>query len=291
MQALAYYLSFPFIYAISRCPFFILYRISDFLFIVMYYVVGYRKKIVLSNLRNSFPEKSDVEISKIAKQYYVYLSDLLVETIKTLTWNEKSVVKHTKMHNVEILNGLYTKNKSILIVMGHMGNWEWAGPCFTLSCKHQLFVVYYPFTNPYFEKMFQQARTKFNTKIIPRNNTLKSIVANKNTIGATALIADQAPAPLTTAGWIDFLHQDTAVHLGPEKTAKLMDYPIVYMHVQRTRRGFYDIYPTVLFEYPKETGDLEITKGFNRKLEEEIRRQPETWLWSHKRWKNKRPIN
>ncbi len=272
---------------VSFSPFWLLYVISDGLYFLIFYIVGYRKKVVLENLRNSFPEKSDLEIKFIRKKFYQYLCDLILETIKTITWTEEDVKNRVQMKDVQMLDDLYQKKKSIVIVMGHLGNWEWAGPCFSLHCKHQLFVVYLPLSNPYFEKMFSGSRTKFNTKIVPKKNTLRSMISNKAIISATALIADQAPTPINTALWTKFLHQDTPVFNGPEKVAKMMDFPVVYMHVKRVKRGYYEVWPKLLFDKPKETSETEITFAFNRILEEGIMEQPETWLWSHRRWKYK----
>ncbi|MGD1892070.1 MAG: lysophospholipid acyltransferase family protein [Cyclobacteriaceae bacterium] len=288
MQALGFYLLYPIVILVSKSPFWLLYRISDAFYLLVYYVIRYRKSVVLNNLKNSFPERSDKEIKSICKGFYRYLCDLIVESVKTITWNEEHVRSRVKMQNVEMLDHLHEQGKSIVIVMGHLGNWEWAGPCFSLSCKHQLFVVYRPLTNAYFEKVFSGSRTKFTTKIIPKSNTLRSMIANKKTISATALIADQAPSPITSAMWIEFLHQDTAVFVGPEKVAKMLDYPVVYMQVERVKRGYYEVHPTLLTEHPKETSDTEITVAFNKILEEGIQKYPETWLWSHKRWKHKR---
>ncbi len=291
MQALSYFLLYPFIYLISYSPFWVLYRISDAFYILIYYAIGYRKSVVLTNLKNSFPENSEQEIKQISKRYYRYLCDLILETLKTITWRQEDVRSRVTMRNPEMIDAIFEQKKSILIVMGHLGNWEWAGPCFSLNCKHQLFVVYNPLSNPYFEKMFSGSRTKFNTKIIPRNNTLRSMVANRKVISATALIADQAPSPINTAVWMDFLNQDTPVFNGPEKLAKKLDYPVVYMHVKRVKRGYYEVCPKILFEAPKATADIEITTALNKILEEGIREQPETWLWSHRRWKHQRPSN
>ena len=290
MQGFVFYLFYPLIYLISKSPFWILYRISDFCFFIIYSLVGYRKKVVIENLTNSFPQKSEKEIKKLTKEFYVYLCDLLLETVKTVTWTEKDVMKRVKMHNVEMLNELHAKGKSLVLVMGHLGNWEWAGPCFSLNCKHQLFVVYQPLSNPYFEKMFSGSRTKFNTKIIPRKNTLRSMVENRKTINATALIADQAPNPIKAALWINFLNQDTPVFNGPEKIASKFDTAVVYMNVKRTKRGYYEVIPTLITETPKEEEDTNITFTFNRLLEQDIIAQPATWLWSHRRWKHKRPV-
>lgn len=257
----------------------------------MFHVAGYRKKVVKENLRNAFPDKTEQEISSITKKYYQYLCDLIFETIKTVTWSEKDVRKRVKMHNITLMDQLYEQEKSIVIVMGHLGNWEWAGPGFSLNYKHQLYVVYQPLSNKYFERIFSGSRTKFNTKIVPRKDTLRSMISNKKTISATALIADQAPTPVKTAVWMDFLNQNTPVFNGPEKIAKMLDYAVVYMDVQRVKRGYYEVVPTLLFDKPKESAENEITMAFNKMLEEGIRKRPETWLWSHRRWKHKQPVN
>ena len=288
MATLLYYATIPLIYLISYSPSWILYRISDFMYLILYYVVGYRKKVVTTNLKNAFPKKSAEEIGEIQKKYFKYLADIFLESVKTITMSEAYVHKHVKFNNVDLINELYERKKSFLVVMGHFGNWELAGPCFSLNCKHQLNVVYKPLKNVHFEKLFSKTRTKFTTQIIPMKNTLRAMAANRKTINATALIADQTPSDLKSGLWIDFLNQETIVFTGPEKIAKMFDYPVVYMHIDRIKRGKYEITPTILFDSPKETEDNEITLAFNKKLEEEITKKPETWLWSHKRWKHKR---
>lgn len=291
MKAFLYYLLLPFIYLISWSPFWLLYGVSNVIYVVLYYVVGYRKNVVTENLRNSFPEKTEKEINQTQKKYYKYLCDLMFETLKTLTWTEKTVRKRVKMHGVDLMNDLYEQKKNVIVVMGHLGNWEWAGPGFSLNYKQQLYVVYQPLSNKHFDKLFSGSRTKFNTEIIPRKDTLRKMIASRKTISATALIADQAPTPVNTAVWMDFLNQKTAVFNGPEKIAKMLDYAVVYMDVQRVKRGYYEVVPSLLFDKPKETDDLEITIAFNRMLEQGIVARPETWLWSHRRWKHKHPNN
>jgi KDO2-lipid IV(A) lauroyltransferase len=287
MQVILFYLIYPFIYLIASLPFGMLYGFSNFL----YYVVrltGYRKEVVLKNLKNSFPEKSEKEINQICEAYYRYLCDLILETLKTLKTTEKEARKHCVFHNAEWLDKLHEERKSILIVMGHHGNWEWAGPSFTLNTKYQLVVIYRPLSNPYFEGMMSKMRTKFGTRITPVNNTLRDMVANRNQITATAFIADQTASP-ENAYWTTFLNQDTAVFTGPEKLAKKFNYPVVYMNVRRPRRGYYEVSPELLFLNPKDTAEGEISEAFTRRLEKEIILEPTTWLWSHKRWKHTRP--
>lgn len=289
MNGVIYYISLPFIYLLSWSPAWLLYGISDVLFFVLYRLVGYRKKVVHDNLKNSFPEKSEQELLKIQKEFYQYLCDLILETLKTITMSQKYVHRHVKFMNKELIEGLYDRGKSIFIVMGHYGNWELAGPCFSLNLRHQLNVVYKPLSNPYFERLFAKTRTKFNTQIIPMKNTLRAVASNKKTLSATALIADQTPSDWKTGFWLNFLNQETLVFTGPEKMAKMFDYPVVYIKVDRVKRGHYEIKPTLLFDGPKETDEEQITRVFNKTLEEDIKRQPETWLWSHRRWKHKKP--
>ncbi|MEI7801560.1 MAG: lysophospholipid acyltransferase family protein [Bacteroidota bacterium] len=286
MKAFWFYLVYPLLYLIACLPFPLLYDLSNFFYFIIR-LSGYRKKVVLENLRNSFPEKSEKEIQKICSDYYRYLCDLVLETLKTLTMTEKQARKHCVFHNPQWLDDLYAEGKSIIVLMGHYGNWEWAGPSFTLNTKYQLVVIYRPLSNPYYEKMTVGMRTKFGTKITAVNNTLRDMVSNRKTVTATAFIADQTATP-QNAYWTNFLHQNTAIFTGPEKLAKKFDYPVVYMNVKRIRRGYYEVFPELMFAHPKETNDNEILERFTNRLEKEILLDPVTWLWSHRRWKHKR---
>ncbi|TAE17107.1 MAG: lipid A biosynthesis acyltransferase [Bacteroidetes bacterium] len=286
MQAVVYYAIFPFLYLLASLPFGALYVVSDGLYRLLL-LTGYRKKVVMENLRNSFPTKTEAEIKQIYRAYYRYLCDLVLETLKTMRMTEKQARQRCVFHKADWLDKLHAEGKSILIVMGHHGNWEWAGPSFTLNNPYQLVVIYRPLSHPYFERMTSQMRTKFGTRITPVNNTLRDMVANRSQVTATAFIADQTASP-DNAYWTTFLNQDTAVFTGPEKLAKKFNYPVVYMNVRRPKRGYYEVTPELLFLNPKDTAEGEICETFTRRLEKEILLQPETWLWSHKRWKHKR---
>lgn len=286
MQAVAFYLGYPFIYLLASLPFSVLYRVSDLLFGILW-LSGYRKKVVLMNLTNSFPEKSKEEIEALCKSYYRYLCDIILETFKTLTMTEQEARTRCTFINQPWLDKLHEENKSIIIVMGHYGNWEWAGPSFTLNTKFQLVVIYRPLTNPYFEKMMMGMRTKFGTRITPVNQTLRDMVANRKQLTATAFVADQT-ATRDNAYWMNFLNQDTAVFTGPEKLSKKFNYPVVYMNVKRIKRGYYQVTPELLFAEPNNTAEGEICEVFNKRLEKDIINDPQIWLWSHKRWKHKR---
>lgn len=287
MQRVLFYLSYPLIYLIALLPFWALYKVSDILFVLLS-LSGYRRKVIVKNLKNSFPEKSEKEIQVLARKYYRYLCDLILETLKTLTMSEKQALSHCVFKNEPWLTKLCDEHKSIIIVMGHYGNWEWAGPSFTLSTGFQLVVIYKPLSNPWFEKMLVTMRTKFGTRITPLEKTLRDMVANQKDLTATAFIADQSIVSKSAFYWTTFLHQDTAVFTGPEKLAKRFNYPVVFMNVKRIRRGYYEVNPELLFENPGQTADNEISEAFIRRLEKEIMLDPVPWLWSHKRWKKKR---
>lgn len=286
MQALSFYLIYPLIYLVASLPFWALYKLSDLMY-YLFRISGYRKDVVLQNLRNSFPEKSEQEIQALCRAYFRYLCDLTLETLKTITTTAEEAKERCVYHSPDWLEKMHDEKKSLIIVMGHYGNWEWAGPSFSLSSKYQLVVIYRPLSNPYFDKMMVKARTKFNTKITPANQTLRDMVANRKSITATAFIADQA-ATTSNAYWTTFLNQDTSVYNGPEKLAVKFNYPVVYMKVRRTRRGYYELTPELLFENPANTADGEILEAFTRRLERDILEDPVVWLWSHKRWKHKR---
>ena len=288
MAALSFYLLYPIIYLIASLPFRMMYLFSDFLYLLIR-LTGYRREVVLKNLRNSFPEKSPEEVDRICNDFYRYLCDLVLETLKTLKMTAKQTEQRVKFHNTEWLDRFHAEKKSIVIVMGHYGNWEWAGPSFTLTTDFQLVVIYRPLSHPYFEKMMTGMRTRFGTRITPADKTLRDMVAYRNEITATAFIADQT-ASSQNAYWTKFLNQETLVFTGPEKLAKKFKYPVVFMNVVRRKRGYYEVFPELLFENPEATSENEITDRFFERLEAEIKRDPVPWLWSHKRWKHKRLV-
>jgi KDO2-lipid IV(A) lauroyltransferase len=286
----SYYIALPFIYLLSALPFRALYLLSDGFFLFLYYVIGYRKKVVFDNLRNSFPDKSETEIRSIQKAFYRYFCDLFLETFKTLTISRASMLKHCTMDPAAqaLFNSFAEENKSLIVVMGHQGNWEWAGNTFGLLCKHQLYVIYHPLANQYFNKLTVKMRTRFGNKLIAMRDTFRDMVQNRDHLTATAFIADQTPQP-DKAYWMNFLNQDTPVFLGTEKIAQKMNYPIVYVSVKKIKRGYYTLTADLL-KVPPYTSLQEgtITEAHTKRLEGDITTQPTTWLWTHRRWKHKR---
>jgi KDO2-lipid IV(A) lauroyltransferase len=292
LPAVFFYLCIPFIYLLAILPFPLLYLFSYGIYILLYRILGYRRKVVRQNLLNSFPEKQEKEIREIESRFYRYFCDLFLETFKTLTISRENMVRHCEFvpETLAIFEQLASENQSFMIVMGHFGNWEWGGNTFSICCKHQLYVIYHPLSNKYFNGLVFRMRTRFGTRLIPMKDTLRDMLKNRNELTATAFIADQSPLP-DRAYWMSFMNQDTPVFLGIEKIALKIRYPIVYITIRRVKRGYYKVFAERI-ELPSERQETgTITEIHTRKLESDIRSQPENWLWTHRRWKHVRGQN
>lgn len=286
MNALIYYVVRPLLMLVASLPFRALYLFSDVMSLV-FRVIGYRRKVILTNLRASFPEKSESEIRTIATRYYRHMCDVIVESLKAMKMDEAETREHATMKPPDWLNQLYNENRSIIVVTGHFGNWEWASACFMLNSPYDLSVIYRPLSNEHFDKLVARMRSRFGIKIIAEGRTLREMAAARKLVTATAFVADQS-AP-RDAYWTTFLNQDTSIYIGPEKLAKKFNFPVVYVNMHKLRRGYYEMAVELLCENPAETEDGAISEAFARRLERDILASPVTWLWSHKRWKHKRP--
>ena len=291
MSKIGFYIALPLLYFISILPFSLFYLLSDLLYLLIYKVVGYREKVVYENLKNSFPEKSHKELKEIEKKFFHYLCDLVLETLKTLTISKKEALRRCAFNEnaIAIFKQLNDEKKSCILVMGHFGNWEWAGSSFSLLNSQQLYVIYHPLSNKYFDKLMYNMRSRFGTKLYAMKDTMREMIRNRHEINATAFIADQTPSP-EGAYWTTFLNQDTPVFWGTEKIAQKLNYPVLYATVNRKKRGYYEVNVEYLVKNPKDTNEGEISELHTRKLEKDIIAQPEIWLWSHRRWKYKRTI-
>ncbi|MFO0322680.1 MAG: lysophospholipid acyltransferase family protein [Bacteroidota bacterium] len=289
MANVIFYCTLPLLYFISILPFPLFYGLSDGVCFLLYNVFGYRKKVVFENLRKSFPNKTLQELKQLEKKFYHYLCDLFLETLKTLTISKKEAIRRCKFSEgtIQLLNDLSEKKQSCIIVMGHYGNWEWAGNSFSLQCKQQLYVIYHPLTSKPFNKLMYGMRTRFGTKLYAMKDTMREMIKNRHELNATAFIADQTPSP-EGAYWTKFLNQDTPVFWGTEKIAQKLNYPVVFVTINRIKRGFYEVNSELLVSESKNTKEGEISELHTRKLEKDILKQPEIWLWSHRRWKHKK---
>jgi KDO2-lipid IV(A) lauroyltransferase len=267
-------------------PLRVLYKVSDGLYYLLRWS-GYRKKVVLENLRNSFPEKSGTEIDALAEDYYRFLSDLIIEVLKSMNISEREMRERCIFHYPEWMDKFHAEGKSLILMMGHFCNWEWAAPIFMLQGKHQLWVIYRPLSNKYFERMIYKLRTRFGARMTPINQTLRDMVANRKDLTATAFVSDQSATPVN-AYWMEFLHQETAVFTGAEKLAIKFDYPVCYAKMTRLQRGRYELSFELMCPTPRDTSENQISHVFMKRLEKDIHEDPARWLWSHRRWKHKR---
>lgn len=289
MQAIAYYLTLPFLFLFSVLPLTVLHLCSDvILFPLLYYVVGYRKGVVRKNLKNAFPEKPSNELLKIEKKFYHHLSDIFVETIKMFSVTKRELQKRFKYENMELLNDLFEKNKSVVLTLGHYGNYEWLAMSLGCDFKHLGSGPYREMHNPYFDKLFLRARSKFGTKMFPTYDTFKVIGQQYEKPIIVALANDQS-APPHKAYWTTFLNQDTSFFVGTERIAKKKDFAVVYAEIQKVKRGYYSTNFSLITDTPKDTKEGFIMKSHANLLETSLVKEPSPWLWTHKRWKNPKP--
>lgn len=289
MGTVGYYLALPFIYGISLLPFPLLYLLSDGVYWLLFRVIGYRRKVVLTNLRNSFPERTEAEIQVIADRFFRWFCDLTLETLKTLTISPEEVRKRVEFKNIDLLRQFAREGRSVILVLGHYGNWELAGARYSQEKDiPQLYVIYHPLANTHFDRLMYHMRTRHGTKLYAMREASKAMLRDQALLTATAFIADQTPSP-ERAHWMTFLEQDTPVFLGTEALARKLGQPVIYISITRPRRGYYCMAMELLVGNPSATAPGAITEAHTRRLEADIRNVPELWLWTHRRWKHKRP--
>jgi KDO2-lipid IV(A) lauroyltransferase len=281
-----FWISYGLFYLISLLPFSVLYFLSDGLYYLLYTVIGYRKQVVRDNLRRSFPTKTEQERLVIEKTYFRFLADNLIESLKSLSMSKKSFQKRFHLKNPEVITQFTDKKQSILLAMSHYANWEWSAPGLTSVLAVKTILVYKPLSNKSAEKVINGIRAKYGALMVPMKQSIRTIIEHQGETTITFMVSDQTPSARDNMHFVDFLNQPTAVFKGLEKIAKLTKSPIVYMHVERVKRGYYQAEFSVLEANPLATAEDEITEKYNKKLENIIIANPAYWLWSHKRWKH-----
>ena len=274
----------------SKLPFFVLYGISDFAYFIIYRIVGYRKKVVFENLQNSFPEKTDEEIKHITQNFYKHIADLFIEFLKGYSITKEQINERVKVVNIEILKKYTDKNQSIIIVTGHISNWEWLLHPLNLS-GIPMDIIYQRLSSPLFNKLTLFIRSRFSvTPLIEKKETLRKTIERKDITRALVMGSDQSPQNWKLAYWTTFLNQDSGFFTGTERIARKLDYPVIFSEMRRISRGYYEIEFTEIAS-PTEFNSLpmgEITERFVRILDKSIQQFPADYLWSHRRWKHKK---
>lgn len=267
----------------------ILYLISDFLFLMVYHVVGYRKRVVRENLRNSFPERSEEERREIERKFYHFLCDYFVETLKLGTMSRKQLERHMRFVGVEEIDEELKTHPFVFIMLGHFGNWEWVSTLGSFS-KNHCAQLYTRLHSRLADRLFFKLRTRFGSENIEKHDALKRILTlRKEGIRShVGFISDQSPTPLATHLWVNFLNQETGVFTGAERIGRKVGAACYFVTLSRPKRGYYECRFECLTHDIASLPEHELSKLFMKRLEEEIQKAPHLWLWSHRRWKHSR---
>ena len=288
MKNILYYLVYGICYSISLLPFRLLYCLSDFIYLIMYRLIGYRRKVVRRNITTSFPEKTAEEHIVIERKFYHWLCDYMVESLKLLSISRKELDKRFILTNPEVITGTFEEGQSVAAILGHYCNWEWltcVGKDFT-NPKYKVGLVYHPLNNKAMERLWQHVRSRVGGVPIPKQDTLRYLVNYKREgiYSIFGYVSDQAPKWENIHLWLPFLNHDTPVFTGGERIMRKMNNAVFYVEMTRPKRGYYTCTYKLITKDPNSMPDYEITKIFFGMLEKTIHKHPEYYLWSHNRW-------
>lgn len=283
---LAYYI---FVLPFSYLPLRVLYLFTDFFYLLLISVVPYRKKVIEGNIARSFPEKSQKEHRRIKRQFYRHFTDLLAEGVKNLTISEKALQRRFKVKNPELMQELYNEKHNVLLVSGHFNNWEWLITSQNILFPHQAYGIGMPLSSQFWHHKINARRERFGMRVLHAKNYREHLEASPEELKSVLVLSDQSPGNSLKSYWMEFLNQPTAVLFGTELMANDLDWSVVCFTTRKKKRGYYEMELELITKQPKTLNWGEITENHTRKLESEIRKSPEQWLWSHKRWKRELP--
>ena len=279
-----YYLLFGFLYLLSLLPLRVLYLLSDVAYVVVYYLLGYRKAVVHHNLTIAFPQKTEAEKTRIAKQFYKNFCDTFIETVKFISASPRFFKRHLA-GKYEAIENLYPTGRPVQIHLGHNFNWELANLGVPPRISYNTLAVYLPLKNKLFDRLFRHIRSRGGTHLVASTNFTKDFDPFRNTQYMISLLADQNPAHPGNAYWIPFFGRPTPFLRGPEKAARRNDLPVVFCHFTKKKRGYYEGYTELAALHVRDLPPGELTKRYAAYLERVMTEHPEMWLWSHRRWK------
>ena len=279
------YLLLILLWIFSLLPIQILYLISKIIRFIVYDILCYREKVVIDNIQNTFIEKSQTEVIKLKNNFYDYFFELIVEIIKLLSISKDELNKRFTFSNINVIKQALKKNKSVIVVVGHYGNWEWALRSASNLIDTKIIGVYKRINNTIFEWLLLKIRSSTNVLPVEIKSLSRELV-NNNEKKIYAMVADQSPTLEQSNVRINFLNRDTLVYTGVEKISKKYNMPVFYLNIKLTSKGYYESTFEEINSKNINGKKLEITKEFFSKLENQIKSEPRLWLWSHKRWKH-----
>jgi Kdo2-lipid IVA lauroyltransferase/acyltransferase len=280
-----YPIVYGFFYLLSLLPLRVLYLLGDSIYVLVFYVIGYRKDVVMKNLAVAFPEKSEKERRMIAKGFYHNFIDTFIEMIKLISLSKKQFLKRVD-HNLQIVNDFYASGKSVVLVSGHFFNWEFANYTAAIFCEMPFIGIYMKLSNRVFDKLIYKIRSRFGTILIATKDFKKEYLTYSNRQHAIGLVADQNPGNPANGYWYPFFGRLAPFAKGPEKTSRSLDAAIITASFYKVKRGYYKIECNVLTTTPNHFAEGEITRRLVQFVEECIRKNPSNYLWSHRRWKH-----
>jgi KDO2-lipid IV(A) lauroyltransferase len=274
---------------LSYFPLGLLYFFSNIVYFLAFNFVRYRRKVVRANLLTAFPNKSEAELKEIEKGFYKHFIDFIFESIKVVSISSKEVLKRTSIKNPELLNRLFAEDKNVIVTCGHYNNWEFYSLSLPKLTPYKTYSIYQPLKNKFYDQILFNSRTRNGMNLIGTKDIIPFFTATTDEKKMVIIVNDQSPSNLQSAYWNIFLNQETGWNNGPEKLARKYDYTVLFGHSKKIKRGFYEVEFTTIAEHPSQLEPGDITNIYAQLLEKLIQENPEFWLWSHKRWKHKRP--
>lgn len=279
------------LWSVGFLPLPVMYLITDVLFFFLYYIVKYRRKVVAENLKNAFPEKTEEERADITRRYYRHMCDLFSEFYKLRHISEAEIRRRCVMVNMDIPHRYFLDGRSVIVFSGHYGNWEMMYSYKLWEPDIELIPIYKPIHNKVFDRMTYNIRSRFGAKPLAKADTLRTMMQNvfDGKVALTGFIGDQTPSKNNLNYWVRFLNQETPVLEGTERIARKLNQPVVFVNIRKVKRGHYQAEFHDICSDPASLPPGEVTRRYMQMLENVIRENPEYWLWSHRRWKYKRP--
>ncbi|WP_260625684.1 lysophospholipid acyltransferase family protein [Hymenobacter sediminicola] len=278
---------------LAHLPLPVLYGLAEVIYFLLAYVLRYRQKVVLQNLRNSFPEKPEAEILRIQKAFYRHFAQVMVETLKLAVMPAEELKRRVWFSNPEVMERHFAQGRTVLGLSSHAGNWEWVLTSGAVWLSAHADGVYKPLSNPFFESFMHQLRTRTGAGLIPMRDTLRDMLQRRGEIRVVSLLSDQAAGPEDRPYWTQFMNQESGFYTSADRLATRFHCPVVYVSIRRLRRGYYQIILTELYDgdAPLPANEFPITEAFVRQLEHDMHAFPADYLWTHRRWKHKRPVS
>lgn len=292
-QTIAYRLQKLLIRAFASLPLRMLYGVSDFAAFLLNHVAGYRRKVIASNLRLAFPDASEKRLRHWRNSFYRHFCDVFIEAAKLANISDQEVFRRVKFEGLQKVNESLRKGKSVILMLGHFGNWEWvtsAAPHFlpgVISCE-----IYHPLSDPVFDKIMLHLRSRFHTENIPMAHTMRRLlqINSEGRQFVCGFISDQRPFSDRPKHWTTFMGVDTAYINGGEVIGRKIGADFFYVEMMPLKRGHYRLSFKKL-EGHDDGAENPLTREYLLELEKSIRKNPPAWLWSHKRWSQHRTDN